>query len=94
MPTSLAPAAARLKPATSVDFSPIEPDGHSFVDTVYTRAFLHHLFKTDEILGLQIASIHNLAFYRWLMNEARMHIINGDFTGWKKGIIQQLSQRV
>ena len=76
------------------DFSPIDPDGHSFVDIAYSRAFLHHLFKTDEILGLQIASIHNLAFYRWLMNETRMHIISGNFAGWKKGIIHQLSQRI
>ena len=76
------------------DFSPVDPDGYSFVDTIYTRAFLHHLFKTDEILGLQIASIHNLAFYKWLMNEARTHIICGDFVGWKKGIIHQLAQRV
>jgi len=76
------------------DFSPVDPDGYSFVDTIYTRAFLHHLFKTDEILGLQIASIHNLAFYKWLMNEARTHIINGDFVGWKKGIVHQLAQRV
>jgi len=76
------------------DFSPVDPDNYSFVDTVYSRAFLHHLFKADEILGLQIASIHNLAFYRWLMQEARTHIVTGDFTGWKKGMIHQLSQRL
>ena len=76
------------------DFSPVDPDAHSFVDTVYTRAFLHHLFKTDEILGLQIASIHNLAFYIWLMQEARTHIIARDFSVWKKGLINQLSQRI
>jgi queuine tRNA-ribosyltransferase len=76
------------------DFSPIDTDSYSFVDTAYTRAFLHHLFKTDEILGLQIASIHNLAFYRWLMKEARTHILAGDFAVWKKGIINQLSQRI
>jgi len=76
------------------DFSPVDPDNYSFVDTAYTRAFLHHLFKTDEILGLQIASIHNLAFYMWLMREARLHIITGDFFVWKKGMIEQLSQRL
>ena len=76
------------------DFSPVDPDAHSFVDTVYTRAFLHHLFKTDEIVGLQIASIHNLAFYMWLLKEVRTHILANDFTVWKKGIIHQLTQRV
>ena len=76
------------------DFSPIDPDAHSFVDTVYSRAFLHHLFKTDEILALQIASIHNLAFYMWLLREARKYIVADDFTVWKKGIINQLTNRL
>ena len=76
------------------DFSPIDPDAHAFVDTVYTRAFLHHLFKSNEIVGLQIASIHNLAFYMWLLKEARTHILADDFSVWKKGIIHQLTQRV
>ena len=76
------------------DFSPIDPDAHSFVDTVYTRAFLHHLFKAEEILGLQIASIHNLAFYRWLLGEARAHIVAQDFAVWKKGMINQLANRL
>jgi queuine tRNA-ribosyltransferase len=76
------------------DYSPVDPDGYSFVDTAYSRAFLHHLFKTDEIVGLQIASIHNLAFYMWLMKEARAHIIADDFSIWKKGIINRLSQRI
>jgi queuine tRNA-ribosyltransferase len=76
------------------DFSPVDPDAHCFVDTAYTRAFLHHLFKADELLGLQIASIHNLAFYMWLLREARAHILAGDFTVWKKGIIDQLSNRL
>ena len=76
------------------DFSPIDPDAFSFVDTHYTRAFLHHLIKSDEILGLQIASIHNLAFYRWLMREARKHILAEDFSAWKKGIIDRLSHRL
>ena len=76
------------------DFSPIDPDAHSFVDTQYSRAYLHHLFKADEILGLQIASIHNLAFYLWLVKEARKHIITGDFIQWKKGITNQLANRL
>ena len=76
------------------DFSPVDPDAHSFVDTVYTRAFLHHLFKVEEITGLQIASIHNLAFYMWLMREVRKHIVAADFSAWKKGIINQLSNRL
>lgn len=76
------------------DFSPVDPDAHSFVDTHYSRAYLHHLFKADEILGLQIASVHNLAFYLWLVKEARKHIIEGDFTSWKKGMVNQLANRL
>ncbi|MDR3194504.1 MAG: tRNA guanosine(34) transglycosylase Tgt [Tannerella sp.] len=76
------------------DFSPVDPDGYSFVDTAYSRAYLHHLIKCNEILGLQIASIHNLAFYQWLLSEARMHIRAGDFTAWKNSTVNQLSQRV
>jgi queuine tRNA-ribosyltransferase len=76
------------------DFSPVDPDGHSFVDAAYSRAYLHHLVKCDEILGLQIASVHNLAFYQWLLRQARIHIAAGDFSAWKKGIIHQLSERL
>jgi queuine tRNA-ribosyltransferase len=76
------------------DFSPVDPDGHSFVDTAYSRAYLHHLIKCNEILGLQIASIHNLAFYQWLLGEARARIAAGDFTGWKNEMVNRLSQRV
>lgn len=76
------------------DFSPIDSDAHSFVDTQYSRAYLHHLFKADEILGLQIASIHNLAFYLWLVKEARRQIFAGDFYSWKKGMINQLGNRL
>ena len=53
------------------DFSPVDPDGHSYVDTLYSKAYLHHLIKAKEMLGLQIASIHNLAFYLWLVKEAK-----------------------
>ncbi len=76
------------------DFSPIDPEGHSYVDTLYSKAYLHHLIKVEEILGLQIASIHNLAFYLWLVKEARRHILAGDFTSWKSGMVRQLSNRL
>jgi queuine tRNA-ribosyltransferase len=66
------------------DFSPIEEDGASFVDTFYTKAYLHHLFKAGEILGQMIATQHNLAFYLWLAKEARAHILKGDFKEWKE----------
>ncbi len=76
------------------DFSPIEEDGASFVDTLYSKAYLRHLFIVNEILALQIASIHNLAFYLWLVKEARMHIIAGDFKQWKNSIVENLSRRL
>ena len=76
------------------DFSPIDPDGHSYVDTLYSKAYLHHLIKVNELLGLQIASIHNLAFYLWLVKEARAHIIAGDYTTWKAGMVRQLANRL
>ncbi len=76
------------------DFSPLDEFGTSYVDKVYSKAYLHHLFINKEILALQIASIHNLAFYLWLMGEARRHIQNNDFTQWKKSIIQQLGERI
>ncbi|MFT4072051.1 MAG: tRNA guanosine(34) transglycosylase Tgt [Dysgonamonadaceae bacterium] len=76
------------------DFSPIEEDGASVVDTLYSKAYLRHLFMTSEILGLQIASIHNLAFYLWLVKEARKHIVAGDFSSWKNSIIDTVSRRI
>ncbi len=76
------------------DFSPIDPDGHCSVDTLHTKAYLHHLIKVEEILGLQIASIHNLAFYLWLVKEARKHILEGDFSLWKSSMVKQLSNRL
>ncbi len=75
------------------DFTPIDPDGCE-VDRIHTKAYLHHLFKAQELLALQIASIHNLAFYLRLVGDARRHIIAGDFTTWKSGIIEQLSRRI
>jgi len=76
------------------DFTPIDPDGRSYVDTTYTRAYLYHLYKAQELLALQIGSLHNLAFYLWLVREARRHIIDGDFRAWKERMIPQLSQRL
>ncbi|MBO4315038.1 MAG: tRNA guanosine(34) transglycosylase Tgt [Prevotella sp.] len=75
------------------DFTPIDEEGCD-VDRIYTKAFLHHLFKAQELLALQIASIHNLAFYLRLVGDARRHIIQGDFVGWKRSIIEQLGKRV
>lgn len=76
------------------DFSPIDPDGHCTVDLLHSRAYLHHLFRAEELLALQIASIHNLAFYLWLVGEARRYILAGDFTTWKAGMVKQLSERI
>ncbi|MDR1407577.1 MAG: tRNA guanosine(34) transglycosylase Tgt [Tannerella sp.] len=76
------------------DFSPVDPDGRSPVDTMYSRAYLHHLFKAGEILALQIASVHNLAFYLQLVGEARTHIAAGDFASWKNDMTNRLSNRL
>jgi len=76
------------------DFSPVDPDGTSFVDTNYSRAFLRHLVISGEMLGAQIASQHNLAFYLWLVKEARKHILNDTFKDWKEEMVQQLSVRL
>lgn len=76
------------------DFSPVDEQGISFVDTQYTKAYLHHLFKAKELLAMQIASIHNLAFYLWLVREARRHIIANDFVRWKKCMVEKLSRRL
>ena len=75
------------------DFSPIDPDGCD-VDLVYTKAYLHHLFKAQQLLALQIASIHNLAFYLRLVGDARRHIVAGDFTHWKKTVVDNLGKRI
>ena len=75
------------------DFSPIDPDGCE-TDLVYTKAYLHHLFKAQELLAMQIASIHNLAFYLRLVGMARQHIEQGDFVAWKKSVIEQLGRRI
>ncbi|MBQ0022935.1 MAG: tRNA guanosine(34) transglycosylase Tgt [Prevotellaceae bacterium] len=77
-----------------MDFSPLDPEGTSYVDSTYTRAYVHHLFKAQELLAMQIASIHNLAFYLWLVGEARQHIIAGDFAIWKAKMVEDLGRRV
>ncbi|MDR3218771.1 MAG: tRNA guanosine(34) transglycosylase Tgt [Dysgonamonadaceae bacterium] len=76
------------------DFSPLEENGASAIDNCYSKAYLRHLFVTDEILSLQIASIHNLAFYLWLVKEARKHIITGDFTVWKAAMMPKIQNRI
>ena len=76
------------------DFTPIDPNGTASVDLFYTKAYLHHLFKAQELLALEIASIHNLAFYLWLVGEARKHTIAGDFTTWKAMMIRRVTNRL
>lgn len=76
------------------DFSPIDEMGITFVDTMYSKAYLRHLFAAKELLGKQIASIHNLGFYLWLVREARKHIIAGDFREWKDKMVKQMSNRL
>lgn len=76
------------------DFSVIDPDGTSFVDQEYSKAYLRHLFVAKEILGPMIASIHNLAFYLWLVTEARNQIIAGTFTNWKNSMVKRLAHRL
>ncbi len=76
------------------DFSPIDPNGTSFVDTYYSKAYLRHLFVSKEMLGPQIATLHNLAFYLNLVKTAREKIINGNFDSWKKEIIPIISRRL
>jgi len=76
------------------DFSPIDDMGITFVDTLYSKAYLRHLFASKELLGKQIASIHNLGFYLWLTREARKHIIAGDFSEWKDKMVKQMDKRL
>ena len=76
------------------DFSPLDPNGTSYVDSKYSRAYVRHLIHSNEYLGKQIASIHNLAFYLWLVKEARAHIIAGDFRSWKDEMVPKLENRL
>ena len=76
------------------DFSPVDPAGITWVDTEYSKAYLRHLFVANEFLGKQIATIHNLGFYMWLVREARKHIIAGDFREWKDKMVKQMDNRL
>lgn len=76
------------------DFSPLDPMGHTFVDSEYTRAYLRHLFAANEYLGKQIATIHNLGFYLWLVREARRRILDGTFASWKAEMVAKLDKRL
>lgn len=76
------------------DFAPIDEDSPCLVDRVYSRAYLRHLFAANELLAMQIASIHNLAFYLRLVSDARAHIIAGDFAAWKASVVPELGRRL
>ena len=76
------------------DFSPIDPTGTSFVDNLYTKAYLRHLFVSKELLALEIASVHNLAFYLDLVTKARQHIIDGDYTSWKTDVLRNITRKL
>ncbi|HLW33657.1 MAG TPA: tRNA guanosine(34) transglycosylase Tgt [Aequorivita sp.] len=76
------------------DLSEIDPMGITWVDTEYNKAYLRHLFSVNEMLGRQIATIHNLGFYLWLVREARKHILAGDFLTWKNGMVEKLDRRL
>ncbi len=76
------------------DFSPVDENGTSFVDHTYSKAYLRHLFVAKEMLGPMIASQHNLAFYLWLVKEARAHILAGDFSAWKEIMVKKVTRRI
>jgi queuine tRNA-ribosyltransferase len=76
------------------DFSPIDDGIDCHISNFYNKAYLRHLVKSKEILGLTIASVHNLAFYLWLVREARAHILNGDFVSWKNEMVIRLQTRL
>ena len=78
----------------SKDFSVIDAESPCFVDQNYSKAYLRHLLKSGEFLGMQIATIHNLSFYLRLMKEARLRIIDGTFTSWKNKMVKQMNQRL
>ena len=75
------------------DFSPLDENAHSWVDTYYSKAYLRHLFTVNELLGKQIASIHNIGYYLWLVKEARKKIVSGDFLPWKNKMIDQMQNK-
>jgi len=76
------------------DFSPLDPKGKTYVDSVYSRAYVRHLFTSGEMLGMQIASIHNLGFYLDLVSEARKQIVDGNFASWKRSVLPSITHRI
>ena len=76
------------------DFSPLDEGGPCYVDEVYSKAYVRHLFVSNELLAMQIASIPTLAFYLWLVREARRHILAGDFPAWKKEMVERVTRRL
>ena len=76
------------------DFTELDSNNYCFVDTNYSKAYVRHLFKSNEMLGKQICTIHNLAFYMWLVRESRKHILAGDFISWKEKMIKRLGERI
>ncbi len=76
------------------DFSELDPEGAAWVDHEYSRAYVRHLFVSNELLAMQIATIHNLTFYLWLVGEARKHIFAGDFSSWKKEMVERVTNRL
>jgi len=76
------------------DFSPIDENSTSYTSRVHTKAYLRHLIYSKEYLGAQIASLHNLCFFLWLVKEARKHIIEGDFLNWKNGMVARMKMRL
>jgi queuine tRNA-ribosyltransferase len=76
------------------DFSPIDSANYCYVDSDYSKGYLRHLFTVNEMLGKQIATLHNLSFYLWLVREARNHILAGDFTRWKNQMCRQMNNRL
>jgi queuine tRNA-ribosyltransferase len=76
------------------DHTIIDPNGTSYVDSIYSKAYLRHLFASKELLGKQIATLHNIRFYLWLMEESRKHIKNGSFTKWKNLMVKKMNNRL
>jgi queuine tRNA-ribosyltransferase len=76
------------------DLSPIDENGTSYVDQMYSKAYLKHLFSVNELLGKQIATLHNIRFYVWLMEQAREHILEGTFDKWKNLMVKKLDRRL
>ena len=76
------------------DFSPIDENGTSYVDSTYSKAYVRHLFTVNEMLGKQITTLHNIRFYLWLMEQAREHLVAGKFTEWKNKMVKKLDRRL